>query len=423
LTLRIQLGWSPTVPAARCHLIPHRWWPEIRTLLLPRGASSVEYRGLGGPFGRGLIAVSGAGESAALRVVGRYDIDLSEEITLPRPGRAASRFDVAEAAGLEPLKEGLSSSARQFYAAISPIPLFWVPDGEIGSVAFPLVQLVRSMAARGMHGTIRGFAPSPFLPVAISAPWSAGALTWTSDASEFELGGLPSGTYRVRGLDVFGRVTFASGADVGIERKTKQAIRLWSTVDLTEPDSRQVMGFVRWESGASAEKAAVFLQNAEDFRRYVRRIETDEHGYFRFTNVPGNAPYLLFAMPPDQTDAMKAFTYFGTLQHQRELWRELTLHPHLVTGALDGLNRTEERQSPQGQPDGAVLQLFRIDRNAESIVWRFRPESSGRFTVSNVPHGRYRVRAVRGEKSKAIDSVPFDVGDSGPETVVNWYSQ
>ena len=62
--LRVELGWSFMVPAGRFHLIPHRWWPEIVTIPVHRGASTVEFRALGGPFRKGLVAVSG-GQSAA----------------------------------------------------------------------------------------------------------------------------------------------------------------------------------------------------------------------------------------------------------------------------------------------------------------------------------------------------------------------
>ena len=83
-------------------------------------------------------------------------------------------------------------------------------------------------------------------------------LTWTSEASEFEVGGLPAGTYRARALDLFGRVTFASGAHVDSAQTSIEATRLWAKVDLDEPDSREVMGFVRWESGAPAAEGGGF---------------------------------------------------------------------------------------------------------------------------------------------------------------------
>ncbi len=162
-----------------------------------------------------------------------------------------------------------------------------------------------------MPGTVRGFAPNPFLPVLVNSPTSASVLAWTNEGSEFEVGGLPAGTYRARALDLFGRVTFASGAFVRPGQATTAAIRLWEKLDLEEPDSREVMGFVRWESGALVEKAVVFMQNSYDFRRYVKRVETDEHGFFRFVGATSDEPYFVFAVPPGRAGEMKNHDYFG----------------------------------------------------------------------------------------------------------------
>ena len=305
-------GWSFVVPAARFpYLIPHRWWPEMMTVPVARGANSVEFPGLGGPFRKGLIAVSGPGKPAALRVIARYDLERHENIVLPRPGQPASRFDLPEAAGLEPPDEPFTSSVQQFYSAMSPIALFWVPDGDLGPLRMPLAERIRSVAAHGVHGTVRGFSPNAYLPVLIRSPWSPGVLTWASEASEFEVAGLPAGMYRARALDLFGRVTFATGARVGAGQSSTEATRLWAKLDLDEPNNCEVMGFARWESGAPAAKAVVFMQNTFDFRRFVRRTETNEDGFFRFENVPRNEPYFLFTVPPGQTFAMRNLGYFA----------------------------------------------------------------------------------------------------------------
>jgi hypothetical protein len=404
--LRVQLGWSSIKPTARFHLIPHRWWPDIITVPVARGADSVEFRGLGGPFRKGLIAVSGAGESSPLRVIARYDLDRHENITLPRPGERASRFDIPEAGGLEPLSEPLTPTVRAFYAAMSPIALLWVPDVDIGPLRLPLDELAKSFASHSVHGAVRGFSPQPFLPVLIKSPWSPGVLTWTSEASEFEVGGLPSGAYRARAIDLFGRVTFASGARVIPGQSSITEMRLWAKVDLDEPDSREVMGFVRWESGVPVAKAAVFMQNTYSFRKYLRRVETDDRGYFCFSNVPCNEPYFVFAAPPGENDAIRNFDYFTVASFQRELWRDHVLHPHRIAGIL-----------PAAVPAATTLQLVRDDGEVETTVWTFRAASSRRLALGNVPHGKYRVQLVAG---KTIRSLPIDVADGRPEVAVYW---
>ncbi len=116
---------------ARLHIIPHRWWPDLITAVMPDGRDSVEFRGLGGPLRKGLIAASGADERAPLWVVGRYDLDESSEIVITRGAKGiASRFDLPEAAGIEPWSPRMRASHRLFYAAMSPVALFWPVVGD-----------------------------------------------------------------------------------------------------------------------------------------------------------------------------------------------------------------------------------------------------------------------------------------------------
>ncbi len=253
------------------------------------------------------------------------------------------------------------------------------------------------------------------------------------------MAGLPAGAFRARALDLFGRVTFASGVTVR-DGLTAEPARLWAKVDLDEPDSREVMGFVRWESGRPVEKAAVFMQNTYNFRKFVRRVETDIYGYFRFSDVPGDEPYFAFALPPGESNAMRIFEYFGVVPPKREVWKALTLHPHRVVGDLAGAPWTDSGQIssvPTGRAREATapklasspiisasnLLLVRIEGKAERVVWTFRAEPSGKFLVANVPHGRYCVQVLRGDAGKTARSLWFDVGDSRIETAVQWSSQ
>lgn len=71
---------------------------------------------------------------------------------------------------------------------------------------------------------------------------------------------------------------------------------------------------------------------------------------------------------------------------------------------------------------GLTLQLVRVEGKAEPVVWTFRAEPSGRFTVSNVPHGRYSVQVMHGDGKPVVRSLPFDVGDGRSETTVEWSS-
>jgi hypothetical protein len=259
------------------------------------------------------------------------------------------------------------------------------------------------------------------LPVLVESRTGGSWLGWTGEASEYEVSGLPPGAFRVRALDLFGRVTFASGASVR-DATTTEPARLWAKVELDEPDSREVMGFVSWESGVPAANATVFMQNTYNFRKFMRRVETDEHGYFRFNDVPGDEPYLIFAVPPGDGNAVRGFEYFAVGFLQREVWRALELHPHRLTGDLDGLARSREGEALSEPGENALLQLVRIEGKAEQILWSFRAEPSGKFTVANVPHGRYCVRFSQEEGGTDIRSLTFEVGDGQSETYVRWSS-
>jgi len=168
------------------------------------------------------------------------------------------------------------------------------------------------------------------------------------------------------------------------------------------------VGFVRWESGLPAAKAPVVMQNSQSFRKFVKRVEADEHGFYRFADVPGDEPYFVFAQPPGEDTAMRNFEYFSIAPPQREVWHDLTLHPHRITGSLI-------RADPS-----STLQLVRVDAKEERIVWSFQADSSGQFTIANVPHGRYRVRMLSQDQSKTTPSLPFEVVEGKDEEVVHW---
>ena len=185
-------------------------------------------------------------------------------------------------------------------------------------------------------------------------------------------------------------------------------MHLGAKVDADEPESREVMGFVRSEGGLPVAKAAVYMQHQTNFRRYLRRVETDDQGYFQFAGVPGGEPYFVFALPPGDITAMRHYDYFGVPALLREVWRELTLHPHRVTGLVEAASAE------------SVFQLVHVDEGKERVLWSFRAEPSGRFTITNVPHGRYRVQTLPAKRGRVARSLPLEVKDGGSEVFVQW---
>lgn len=333
---------------------------------------------LGGPFKRGLIVVSDDTREV-WRVVAEFDLDESSDVAVSISAGMGQRvFELDEMTCLEAWHGARTKGHQLFYGALSPTCLFW-PDVRVAD------------GTPAGTSTVRGFGPNPFVPVLVERREGGAWFAITSEASEFELTGLPAGCYRVRALRQFGQQTFARGVYVQANGVAELRTNLYEHIDLEEPRSREVMGFVRWENGEPVKDAQVFMQDARDFRRFLQRVVADDHGYFHFANVPGDGEYFTFALPRDHPLAMKNFEYPQLTQEQREAWQDLTLHPHRVTGQV------ANRQTMS-------LQLVRVDGGGERVAWSFSSDDRGSFEVTNVPHGRYFVRSAQLRSKQGIRS-------------------
>lgn len=405
-TLRIALE-NVGARGRRIHLVPYRWWPEPLSRDVEGGASWVDFDGLGGPFRKGLILVSEPGKSSSWALAGTYDLDRASEVEVNlRHDFPASRVVVPELACLKTGDSKLSEASRHFFGVLTPVVLFWQADVPPEPVPPPSV--VTPHAPPAGIGGLRGYGPGAFLPVLIEARGGGAWLEWTSSASEFELKRVPAGLYRVRALGYSGSVLFARGLVVGDARPADLATRLGDPIDLDEPMSREVMGIVRWEDGQPVKGAAVFLQDTVSFRRFLSRVETDKNGYYRIPNVPGDAEYLAFVLPPDDPHAMKHFVYSRIPAARREVWIDLTASPHRVSGRAGRFPPNTRLQLVRQEPDGQ-----------ERVLWTTSTEEAGEFAITNVPHGRYYVRTVGGRRPAGTASLAFDVGRD-TSVVVPW---
>ena len=250
----------------------------------------------------------------------------------------------------------------------------------------------------GAAGVLRGYTRGAFLPVLIESRVGGAWLGWTSEASEFELGGLPGGIYRARALDAFGRVSFARGSVVQSSGVSEFKTAFGTQIDLDKSLSREVMGVVCWEDGQPVEDAEVFFQDAVSFRRFIQRAQTDRNGFFRIANVPGNASYFAFARPPKEENAIKVLIFPEVDSSRRETWLDLRLSPHRVIGRFHGGGSDSHLELVSEEPEGR-----------SRVVWSFSPDKDGQFRVANVPHGRYVVRESTGGVVAKPSSLPCPV--------------
>ncbi len=163
---------APVKTAMRLHLVPHRWWPTLPAAALPQGEQSVAFSDLGGPFRKGLIVADGPAGSSALRLVGRYDLDISGEVTLADNPLPASRLDIPEAACLEAWHNPPTASERLFFTAMSPIAMFWpeAAGSNVPKAGTSNLTATTPLASAYGTGFAHGFAPHPFLPALIESP-------------------------------------------------------------------------------------------------------------------------------------------------------------------------------------------------------------------------------------------------------------
>lgn len=371
------------VRTRRVYLVPYRWWTEPLTRDVGAGESVAEFGGLGGPFRKGLVLVSEPGEPSAWKPAGGYDLDKSHAVSVPADGAPPeASVPVPEAGCVPAWGLEVSEAARLFFGMLTPHALFWRTG--FSAEASVLRPAGSALAGRSGGGGLRGYARSAFLPVLIESSDGGAWLEWTSAASEFELSGVPAAVYRARALNYAGTVSFARGLVVPKSGTAELMMRLGEELELDEPLSREVMGVVRWEDGRPVKGAQVFLQDATSFRRFLRKVETDRNGFFQIPNVPGDAVYFAFGLPPKDADAMKQFIYPRIESARRETWLDLNLSPHRVVGRA--------AVEPQTRMD-----LVCEDPGAASAS-SGRPSrtSRGGFVVSNVPHGRYVARAAGG---------------------------
>ena len=356
-TLRVKLA-SPAEAARRLVLVPHRWWPSVIETSVAKGATSAEFRGLGGPFRRGLIVEAGPDGGSPWRLAGGYDLGLSSEAELPGPGGPELRAVLPEAAGLEPWA-GLSAPAcRRFFAAMSPVALFWPEAPDDGPFLSAQEEFLAAASARARSGSARGFAPHPFLPVLVESRAGGAWMAWTSEASELEVAG-PS---RPGSTACGPSTSWATSRSPAASRSGRGRPRSSKHRSPTSSTRRRRRAGKSW--GSSAGRAAprprrprsscntrgISAGSSAGPRRTIRGC------LFHFPDVPGNEPYFLFATPAGLDDSVREFETFRVSSGASEVWRELTVHPHRLAG---------EHPSLASLP----LQLIRVEAAGERLLW------------------------------------------------------
>jgi hypothetical protein len=200
-------------------------------------------------------------------------------------------------------------------------------------------------------------------------------------ASEVTLFDAPPGLYEVREITSGAVWSLPKGVVHGAGRSL-----FFDARDLPAPGTTSVHGFVTREDGSPVPTAELYLQSLSPDYHAVRRVDADEHGFYRVDNLPPGVGCVLFARPKDDGAAMKDLV---TVQvGERGTRRDLTLY----AGEIRAHVASGERVVLERAGDPAPLWTTEL--------------VEGRAVIRNVPPGEYRLRAEHSTRSAMVSVTP-----------------
>ncbi|MEW6744614.1 MAG: carboxypeptidase-like regulatory domain-containing protein [Planctomycetota bacterium] len=138
-----------------------------------------------------------------------------------------------------------------------------------------------------------------------------------------------------------------------------------------------IYGFVTGPGGLAVHRAQVTGQSLDPERWYLKRVETDEQGFYRLDGTPQGASFALFARGFNDEHAIKNF-HFITASEEQGTRLDLVLHQGAVS--VTGAEEDEE------------IRLFtEPSPGEEELLWTCAADEHGCARMNNVPHGAYRV--------------------------------
>ena len=126
------------------------------------------------------------------------------------------------------------------------------------------------------------------------------------------------------------------------------------------------------------------MQDARDFRRFLRRVTTNEYGFYRFESVPGNTIYFIFATPDEAESPIRNFEYFKIEKDEREIIKNLEVFRSSIV--------TDMPESEYSE-----LQLRRLNNSSDKqgrIVWWQKTENLKTIEINNLPTADYVFHGV-----------------------------
>lgn len=378
-------------------VVPFQWWPELMHGAKADANGVVTFPRVGGAFRKGIVMLSSSADDSGWKPAATFDVERNTEIIVSLQSEfAPSPGDLPEIGQIE-YSDTVEDATRQFYALLTPMALMWKTTNPVDQPTEP---------DGDTRARLYGFASGPLLPVLLTRAEGGGYLTLSSGASEFDVTGIRSGTYRLRAYHRRGYLSYSRGAIVRAGSSTMLKTGLRERIDFEDDKDFEIQGVVTWPGGEPAVKAKVVVQDIQNFRRFLKKATTDENGFFRVPNVYPDRTYVMFALPADATNAVRNFSSKTVVAGNRESWVELSLHNNTLSGTSPQGGEKEPLELVQKYPDGK-----------ERSLWKFSTKQGGRFSLSNIRQGNY---VIRSRGSINFRSRVVNVEDDQPPAKVVW---
>lgn len=230
-----------------------------------------------------------------------------------------------------------------------------------------------------VDGVLHGFLERGYLPLeyaAVGGSRESLGPVYASEAGEVQLLGLRQGFYQIRGGAVYGGPAFSRFVYATTPALKSFGLGQMDRIEASDPSSRIVHGVVHDDAGRPIAGAHVYCQDTRSWRYYMKRTETDEHGYYRFAEIQADAAYIVFAEIPNWRDGVRQFlSVLPSAERERGVFLRLSAHEVVCRAKPHASVRLEREESP--------------DQYAFVADWS--ADAEGNVHMRWLPKARYRV--------------------------------
>jgi len=236
-------------------------------------------------------------------------------------------------------------------------------------------------------GTVFGRTPWPFTDVIASTDAGTVRMTFSDQAGEFEIFGLPSGRCLVKAgsLNPSGRSYLPKG--VFIHEHATSTVKIYFRDEIADEEGKSILfGWVTDDTGLPVPNALVYCQNLDDTPRYLQATKSDEAGVYYFQAVTAGGKYVLVLAVEGDKNAVRLLKSCRVASESRENRMDL----------IRGSGEIRARVRVSGKPrEGALVSLYEVRQPEGATLLASRiANASGEVTFTYVPSSNYLLQSA-----------------------------